>query len=250
MEKTGKEANRFGLIGRNIAYSFSRGYFGRKFRALGLEHHTYENFDLEDIHVLPDLLRENPDLKGLNVTIPYKEAVIPLLDGLKGEAAHIGAVNTLCFEKEGLIGYNTDVYGFQKTLEPLLSGRQEEALVLGTGGASKAVVYVLEKLNIPFLQVSRTPATHQRSYESLSEEDIRSRTIIINATPLGTHPNIHQKPPIPYSGIGSRHLLYDLIYNPERTAFLKEGESRGARVMNGLQMLENQAERAWELWNR
>lgn len=250
MEKTGKEANKFGLVGRNISYSFSRGYFARKFRELGLEHYSYVNFDLEAIEGLPDVLRENPDLKGLNVTIPYKEAVIPLLDGLREEASHIGAVNTLCFEEGGLIGYNTDVYGFQKTLEPLLSRQHEEALVLGTGGASKAVVYVLEKLKIAYLQVSRTPAPGQRSYESLTGEDIRSRTIIINTTPLGTHPAITEKPPIPYDGIGAAHLLYDLIYNPERTAFLQEGESRGARVMNGLPMLEYQAERAWELWNR
>ncbi len=211
--------------------------------------YRYENFDLESIEEFPDMLRNNPGLVGLNVTIPYKEAIIPYLDELDVEAARIGAVNTIKIGAGGLKGYNTDAYGFQKSLEPLLRGQHKKALILGTGGASKAVAHVFRSLSIAFRYVSRQPGPGQLSYESLGEDIMNSHAIIVNTTPLGTHPNISEKPLVPYDLISPDHLLFDLIYNPEKTAFLQEGEKRGAQIKNGLRMLELQAEKAWEIWN-
>ena len=248
MEKTDWKENRYGLVGKHIAYSFSQGYFSSKFKMLGLADCSYENFDLSDISEFKALLSK-ANLKGLNVTIPYKEAVLPFLDKLDDKAESIGAVNTIAFTKEGLIGHNTDAYGFKMSLLPLLTESHKKALVLGTGGASKAIHYVLNELNIESTAVSRSQIDEGYSYSQLTSEIVASHTLIINCTPLGTHPNIDDKPDIPYRHLTSQHLLYDLIYNPSKTAFLKEGEKIGCTIKNGLEMLELQAEKSWEIWN-
>lgn len=239
---------RFGLLGRNISYSFSQGYFTQKFSGLGLEHHSYENFDLREIGEIKEIIRENKDIKGLNVTIPYKEEIIPYLDELDAQAAKIGAVNTIKFTDSGLKGFNTDAYGFKKSLEPHLKKHHKKALILGTGGASKAIAFVLDAVGIDFCFVSRKPTASQVSYTDLDSKILNEYLVIINCTPLGTHPDIEKKPDIPYEFLGAQHLLFDLIYNPEKTAFLRAGELRGASICNGLSMLEFQAEKAWEIW--
>lgn len=249
MEKEEKNERRFGLIGRNISYSFSRGYFSDKFTRLGLEGHSYENFDLTEIDEFTQLLKVHSNLRGLNVTIPYKEAIIPYLSALDAQAEKIGAVNTIKFTDRGLIGFNTDAYGFQKSLEPFLKGYHKKALILGTGGASKAIAFVLDKLGIDFSLVSRKPKKNQYAYNDLTAGILNEYLVIINCTPLGTHPNISDKPAIEYQFLGDKHLLFDLIYNPERTAFLQQGAEQGAAICNGLRMLELQAEKAWEIWN-
>ena len=240
---------RFGLIGKNISYSFSPGYFGEKFRKLGLEDCIYEIYDIPDISAFPHLLQRYPDLSGLNVTIPYKEAVIPYLDHLEKQAREIGAVNTLRFTQNGVEGYNTDVTGFRESLRPLLTPADKAALILGTGGASKAVAFGLGQLDIPFRFVSRNPEGGQLSYEELNPELLEQYQILINCTPLGTYPAVEKAPSLPYAAVGPTHLLYDLIYNPPETAFLKEGRQRGARIKNGLEMLRLQAEASWKIWN-
>ncbi|RRQ48943.1 shikimate dehydrogenase [Maribacter algicola] len=249
MEKTGNGLRRFGLIGRNISYSFSRGYFAKKFKALGLENHRYENFDIQSIDEFTSVISNIENLIGLNVTIPYKQEVIPFLDELDASAAQIGAVNTIKIEEGHLKGYNTDAYGFQKSLEPFLKTYHTKALILGTGGASKAIAFVLEKLSIDFSFVSRTSKSGGLTYEKLSEAIVNDHLLIINCTPLGTFPNVEDKPAIPYEFLGPQHLLFDLIYNPVKTEFLNLGEAKGASILNGLSMLELQAERAWEIWN-
>ncbi len=248
MEKTEKKKNRYGLLGKEISYSFSQGYFTSKFEELSLEDYSYENYDIPEIADLETILKEeNP--KGFNVTIPYKEEVIPFLSVLHPTAEEIGAVNTVKITKNGLEGYNTDAYGFQKSLEPFLKPHHTKALILGTGGASKAIRFVLEQLEIDHTYVSRTKKEKQLSYAELDEKIIASNQLIINCTPLGTHPNIKEKPSIPYQFLSDGHLLFDLIYNPEKTAFLKEGETKNATICNGLTMLKLQAEKAWEIWN-
>ncbi len=249
MAKAGNKKHRYGLVGKDIEYSFSRSYFTNKFRTEGLEGHDYENFDLENIDEFPILLRAYEDLCGLNVTIPYKEAVIPYLDEIDPLAAEIGAVNTIQFTSGGIKGYNTDVFGFKDSISIMLRPDDKKALILGTGGASKAVAFVLGQLGIEYRLVSRTPAEGQLSYQELGTEIMQEHTLIVNCTPLGTFPSSHQKPPLPYPLIGQRHFLYDLIYNPAMTIFLKEGKQRGARIINGQRMLELQAEKAWEIWN-
>lgn len=239
----------FGLIGKNISYSFSQVYFREKFEKLQLTDHTYVNFDLQDIREFPETLREHPDLMGCNVTIPYKEAVIPYLSGLSNKAKEIGAVNVIKIEKDKLTGYNTDYYGFQASLQPLLRKDHRKALILGTGGASKAIAFSLRELGIAYNFVSRKPEEGQFSYNDLDEKIMRSHTVIINCTPLGTFPNVEDRPQLPYDLIGPEHLLYDLIYNPAETSFLKAGKEKGATTSNGLQMLRFQAEKAWEIWN-
>ena len=252
MQKKQEGRRSFGLLGKQISYSFSRAYFSDKFEKLNLVDCSYENFDLESISELEDLLKERSDLAGLNVTIPYKEAVIPFLDELDPEAAEIGAVNTIKFlESGGLKGYNTDCYGFEASLKPHLNSKPKKALILGTGGASKAIDYVLKKLGMSTLFVSRNPqGRNQIGYHELSSELLDDSKIIVNCTPLGTFPNVDQKPNIPYQYLNENHLLYDLIYNPEKTAFLKEGEEKGAQIKNGLEMLIGQAEEAWRIWNK
>ena len=241
--------NRYGLLGKNISYSFSQGYFTQKFKDLGLTNHSYENFDIQNMEELKNVLAQD-NLKGLNVTIPYKQDVISYLDELDAKAEKIGAVNTIQFTKNGLKGFNTDAYGFKKSLEPFLKPHHRNALILGTGGASKAVRFVLDELGIANTYVSRSKKQGQYTYEELDKDIIKKNTLIINCTPLGTFPNVEAKPQIPYQYIGAKHLLYDLIYNPEKTAFLALGEANGATICNGLKMLEQQAEKAWKIWNQ
>ena len=248
MEKTEKK-HRYGLLGRNISYSFSREYFREFFRKEGLLNCSYENFDLRDISDLETLLKEEQDLRGLNVTIPYKQEIIPYLHRIAPEAKEIGAVNTIKFTKTGLEGYNTDAYGFQQSIHPFLNGQHHgHALILGTGGASLAIAYSLKKLGIDFVKVSRDPEEDQWSYQQLDKQKILKHTLIVNCTPLGTFPRVEEKPDIPYEYLGSGHLLYDLVYNPEKTSFLRMGEKQGAVICNGLSMLEHQAQKAWQIW--
>ncbi|WP_299891548.1 shikimate dehydrogenase [uncultured Lacinutrix sp.] len=242
---------KFGLIGKNISYSFSRNYFKNKFEIENISNAFYENFDIEDINAFESELKHQ-DIKGFNVTIPYKESIIPYLDKLNKKAKAIGAVNTIRISKKGkYIGYNTDFYGFKKALKPYLETHHKKALILGTGGASKAVAYALKSLNIKFLFVSRHPKKdNEISYLELSEKLVKKHRLIINCTPLGTHPNINNCPDIPYDSITKKHILFDLIYNPEETKFLTIGKLKGATIVNGQGMLELQAEKSWKIWNR
>ena len=241
---------KFGLLGRNISYSFSRKYFSEKFAAEGIDA-TYENFDLKDISDFPAVLRKYPDLKGLNVTIPYKQEIFPFLDTLDTEASAIGAVNTIRFEKNGsLTGYNTDHVGFTGSVKPFLKPQHKKALILGTGGASKAVAYALGKLEIEVLYVSRNSSENGIFYTQLSEEIIKEYTLIVNTTPLGTYPKIEDFPAIPVKFLGEQHLLFDLVYNPPQTRLMQLAQLKGATVLNGQKMLELQAEKAWEIWNQ
>jgi shikimate dehydrogenase len=244
--------NLFGLIGYPLSHSFSKGYFAEKFDREGIEGCYYESFPLEMIEELPELLDKYKNLKGLNVTIPYKEAVIPYLDGVDPEAQAIGAVNTIKrMPDDTLVGYNTDVYGFEQSLREKLAAASIEArsaLVLGTGGAGKAVFFVLEKMGIKYQRVSRKTEKGDLTYGQINEQIIAGVQLIINTTPLGMSPHVHTFPQLPYTALNSRHLLYDLVYNPEKTIFLQKGEDRGAAFINGLEMLHLQAEKSWEIW--
>ncbi|WP_047419741.1 shikimate dehydrogenase [Cellulophaga sp. Hel_I_12] len=246
-----KEKNniRYGLIGKNIEYSFSRAHFTQKFKDLKLENHSYENFDFQDINELTALLKNNQNIQGFNVTIPYKVAVISLLSALDITAQEIGAVNTIKITSTGLKGYNTDYYGFQKAIEPILKKHHTHALILGTGGASKAVAYVFKRLGMFYSYVSRSAHKDHLTYTDLTQEVLAKYTVIVNCTPLGTFPNIDHKPDIPYGFITDKHILFDLIYNPVKTAFLSAGEAQGAQIKNGEKMLALQAEKAWEIWH-
>jgi len=239
----------FGLLGKNIDYSFSREYFKEKFENNKFDC-TYKNFDLETIDAFIELKENCKDFSGFNVTIPYKEVILPYLDFIDEEANKIGAVNTIKIKKNQLIGYNTDHYGFKKSLAPHLKQQHKTALILGTGGASKAVAFALKELGIKFEYVSRTESPDIKyTYNSLTSIDIKAHKLIINCTPLGTFPEIESCPDINYDDIDDQHLLFDLIYNPAETVFLKKGKSKGAKVINGLEMLKNQAEKSWEIWN-
>ncbi|HVZ56649.1 MAG TPA: shikimate dehydrogenase [Chitinophagaceae bacterium] len=239
----------FGLIGHPLTHSFSRTYFSEKFRKEGLHHCRYENFPLASIDLLPDLLRAHPQLRGLNVTIPYKEAVIPLLDECTETVREIGACNCISIQQGTLVGYNTDVVGFERTLVPHLQDHHRRALILGTGGAAKAVEYVLSRLDIAWMYVSRKPSVQHLSYEQVTPEVLASYPLVINTTPLGMFPNVVEAPPIPYEALTPFHLLYDLIYNPPETLFLKKGARQGATTVNGMDMLIIQAEESWTIWN-
>ncbi|WP_034258930.1 shikimate dehydrogenase family protein [Altibacter lentus] len=239
---------RYGLIGKNIAYSFSRTFFTYKFEK-EQRPDTYQNFDIQTLEDFPAILKNHADLRGLNVTIPYKEAIIPYLDKVDKEAAAIGAVNTIKIHKDGsLVGYNTDHYGFAKALADLLPLRGKTALILGTGGASKAIAYVLKTMDFEYLFVSRTPAALELSYKDVTSELLSRYFLIINCTPLGTFPNTEAFPPLPYQGLTKDHVLFDLIYNPTQTEFMKRGFAKGARVSNGMKMLEYQAKKSWSIW--
>lgn len=239
---------KYGLVGKNIDHSFSKRYFSDKFSSENIDA-TYQNFDLDNIaEILPILKTKN--LRGLNVTIPYKRKVIAYLDDLAGEARKIGAVNTIKIDDDKrTIGYNTDCFGFMKSLFPLLEKQHTHALILGTGGASKAVAAGLQSLGIDYKRVSRTPKKGQFAYSDISEEIIQTHYLIINCTPLGTYPDVRHSPDIPYQHLGKKHLLYDLVYNPPVTQFLASGKAQGAKIYNGKKMLQFQADRAWEIWN-
>lgn len=236
----------YGLIGKNISYSFSRAYFSKKFEAEGIDA-QYVNFDLQTIEEFSEILSSPPS--GCNVTIPYKEQIIPYLDRLDPVASDIGAVNTIKFENDGsLTGYNTDYFGFMESLKPFLKAEHQKALILGTGGASKAVAYALKLLGISYTFVSRSPEKDHYSYSDLSEHIMQEYKLIINCTPLGTHPNTSNFPSIPLDFLSSQHLLYDLIYNPAATKLMQLALEKGATAINGEQMLKLQAEKAWSIW--
>ena len=242
----------YGLIGRKLGHSFSANYFNNKFRKEGINE-SYHLFQLSSIDEFPDLIERNTDLKGLNVTIPYKQEVMPFLSHISDEAKDIGAVNVIKISRNNgqpfLEGYNSDCFGFENSLKPLLTPLIKNALILGTGGASKAVVYVLKKLGIHSTFVSRNPAANQLSYDDLTTDIIAENKLIVNTTPLGMYPDIESYPPIPYHCLTSDHLCYDLVYNPEKTEFLKKAEAAGAKIKNGLEMLELQAIGSWQIWN-
>jgi shikimate dehydrogenase len=242
----------YGLVGKGLSHSFSPEYFQDKFSKLGLEA-TYELFQLEDINHFPELIRTHKDLKGLNITIPYKEKVIQFLNAITPEAKAISAVNTLSIkEEEGLpflTGHNTDVIGFKESIFPLIRDRKiSKALILGSGGGAKAVDHVLGDFGILSQIVSRQPLKGELSYQLLTKEVISNHLLIINTTPLGMFPNVKTAPDIPYQFIGKDHILFDLVYNPTETLFIKEGRKRGAKVEGGLKMLHRQAEASWEIW--
>ncbi len=239
----------FGLIGKNIPYSFSKQYFTEKFHQLNFKNHEFENFDLDDLDKLPTILKKYPHLKGLSVTIPYKEQIINFLDDISSDAKIIGAVNCIKIKNQKLIGFNTDVVGFENSFKPNLKPFHQKALILGTGGASKAVKFVLNKLEIPFISVARNPKNiDEIAYQSLTHQLILEHQIIINCTPVGTFPSVNDFPKIPYESLTSHHFLFDLIYNPPVTMFLKKGKEKGALIKNGFEMLAHQAEKAWEIW--
>lgn len=250
---------RYGLIGFPLSHSFSKEYFTDKFLKENIDA-AYELFPLSDIQQFTDLIPSQPDLCGLNVTIPYKQSVIPFLDALDFQAKAIGAVNVIRIEHKAdgskyLKGYNSDVFGFRESIRPFIQQMKKQgdtklsALVLGSGGASKAVVYGLEQLGISTHLVSRTPADNQFTYSQLKETHYQSNHIIVNTTPLGMHPNVDACPDLDYSQLGQQHLLFDLVYNPQTTAFLKHGEAQGCMLKNGLEMLHLQADGAWKIWN-
>ncbi|GAA4953445.1 shikimate dehydrogenase [Algibacter agarivorans] len=243
--------NKLGLLGKNISYSFSKSYFKKKFEDEDIHNTSYENFDIESIDLFPSIIKKTEGLKGLNVTIPYKEQVIPYLDKVNKKAKAIGAVNTIRITKKGkLVGYNTDCYGFKHTIKPFLKSHHKNALILGTGGASKAIAYSLKEMGISYQYVSRKLKKGIGfSYDTLQESDVENHQIIINCTPLGTFPNVDDCPNIPYGAISKNHILFDLIYNPEETTFLKQGKQNQATTINGLNMLKLQAEKAWSIWN-
>lgn len=241
----------YGLIGKDITYSFSQNYFTDKFKQLGLTDSAYSNFDMAKISEFGDLLERQDNLRGLNVTIPYKQAIIPYLDSLSKKARQIGAVNAIRITKKNkLKGYNTDWYGFYHSLKPLLKKQHTQALILGTGGASKAVEFALRKLGIAYKFVSRTKQDNEFTYEDLNQEILTHYPLIINTTPLGTFPHVEDKPAIPYEYLTQQHLVYDLIYNPEKTAFLRLAEARQATIKNGHEMLVLQAEKAYKIWSK
>lgn len=238
----------YGLLGKDIEYSFSRNYFNERFEKEGTDA-VYINIDLQHIDELKAVF-EKEKLSGMNVTIPYKEDIIKFVDRLSPVAKAIGAVNVVKFEKDGtLTGYNSDYYGFKNSLMPLLKEMPKKGLILGTGGASKAIKHTFENLGIEPMFVSRTKKEGRYTYEELSKEIIEENLLIVNSTPVGTFPNIDDAPAIPYEFLTAKHMLFDLVYNPERTAFLKKGIEKGANVLNGSKMLVLQAEESWDIWN-
>ena len=246
--------DKYGLIGYPLGHSFSRSFFNEKFQKDGIDA-EYLNFEIPSITDFPSIIAQNPELRGLNVTIPYKEQVIPFLDGMDKAAEAIGAVNVIRVirgndRKTILIGYNTDYLGFCRSITPLLQPYHRRALVLGTGGASKAVCYALKERGLSVTCVSRTPQPNQLSYADLTQEIIETHSVIVNATPLGTAPNTGYCPDIPYEYLHKEHLCYDLVYNPERTLFLQKAEAQGSVTKNGLEMLHIQAEEAWKIWKK
>lgn len=244
----------YGLIGFPLSHSFSKKYFTEKFQDEGITDRQYELFPIENIKSLADLLAENQSLCGLNVTIPHKVGVLPFLNEIEEAAEKIGAVNCICIKRfEGetyLKGFNTDAYGFEESLKPLLTANHKKALVFGDGGAAKAVKYVLQKLGIEYQVVVRKATAGAILYNQITPELLERHKLLINTTPLGMSPHIDTFPDIDYTQLGSDHLAYDLVYNPLETAFLSKAAERGAQVKNGLEMLYKQAEKAWAIWNK
>lgn len=244
--------DKYGLIGYPLGHSFSKNYFNEKFENEQIDA-KYINFEIPTIDSLPEILASNPELKGLNVTIPYKEKVMSFLDSISPEARAIGAVNVIRVEHKGnstiLKGYNSDVIGFTKSIEPLLERIHKKALILGTGGASKAVSYGLKSLGLETVFVSRYERPGTIQYDKITPDVIKEYNVIVNCTPCGMYPHIDECPMLPYEAIDNKNILYDLIYNPDQTLFMKKGEQKGATVKNGLEMLLLQAFANWEFWN-
>ncbi|MFZ4263508.1 shikimate dehydrogenase family protein [Sphingobacterium sp. HJSM2_6] len=247
---------KLGLIGYPLSHSFSKKYYLEKFSNEGIKHIDYDLYPIPSINDFKALYNNTANLYGVNVTIPYKQEVIPLLNELSEEAKEIAAVNCIQIKRiEGqsepyLKGFNTDAYGFSESIKPLLKSHHKKALILGNGGATKAVIYSLKQLGIDYQIVSRKANGQSLSYDQLNENIIKDHLLIINCSPVGTYPNLDECPNIPYSGISKEHLLYDLIYNPEETKFLTIGKSKGATIKNGYEMLILQAEKNWEIWNQ
>jgi shikimate dehydrogenase len=239
----------FGLIGYPLSHSFSKKFFTEKFEKEGLQDCRYELFPIPSIGDLPQVFHDQPGLKGLNVTIPYKEQVLSFLDEQDEVVRRIKACNCIAISRGKRKGHNTDVTGFERSLKTRWHHEHRNALILGTGGAAKAVEYVLEKLGISYKYVSRKPLAGHFSYKELTPSVIATHTLIINTTPLGTYPAVSEAPPIPYESITSSHYLFDLVYNPEKTLFLQKGEEHGAVTRNGYDMLLIQAEESWKIWN-
>jgi shikimate dehydrogenase len=238
----------YGLIGYPLTHSFSKKYFTEKFEQQNITGHQYELFSIDSIDKLAtEVLEKYPNLCGLNVTIPYKKSVIPFLD----DRTHLPLDACNCIKISGgkLKGFNTDIVGFEQSLKPLLKAEHSPALVLGTGGAAEAVCYVLKKIGIRYIVASRSGNAGTVTYENITEAIVTQHKLIINCTPLGTFPNVNECPPIPYQAITGGHYLFDLVYNPSATKFLKEGSNRGAVVKNGYDMLALQAEESWRIWN-
>lgn len=244
---------KLGLLGYPLGHSFSKAYYLNKFEKENIQDVDYDLYAIENIKDFELLYTNDVNYKGFNITIPHKVAVLPYINELSDEAKNIGAVNCITIKRENgqhiLTGFNTDAYGFEMSIKPLIKPHHNKALVLGNGGAAKAVLYVLEKLSIPYLIVSRSLQNGDITYEELNEDIIKEHTIIINCSPLGTFPNIQDCPNIPYQAISDEHLLYDLIYNPEETEFLRRGKEKGADTKNGYEMLVLQAEKNWEIWS-
>lgn len=244
------KSKKFGLIGKNIQYSFSKKYFTDKFVSENVENCSYENFDIQDIFEFTKVAKTEL-LVGLNVTIPYKETIIPFLDSISKKARKIGAINTIVFESDGKTkGYNSDWYGFKKAIEKNLKPHHKKALILGTGGSSKAVAFAFSKLKIDYAFVSRSRNKNSFLYAELNEDILASHQIIVNCSPVGTSPNVDVCPDIPYEYLNETHLVFDLIYNPEKTLFLQKAQEKQAVIQNGFEMLVFQAEKAWKIWNR
>ena len=243
---------KFGLIGLSLTHSFSKKYFEEKFQREQTTDCSYDLFELNSIEELTSLIKSNPDLIGLNVTIPYKESVIDYLDDVSNEAREIGAVNCIKVENGKLVGYNTDAFGFETSLtqnfSKFLNFKEVQAFILGTGGSSKAVKFVLKKLNLSFVKVSRDKKSDSISYQEI-ERQMKAKNLFINTTPLGMFPETNAAPEIPYHLLSENDFLFDLVYNPAETEFLKRGKVKGAGTKNGLEMLELQAEKSWEIWN-
>ena len=243
----------FGLIGKSLEHSFSPVYFKEKFEKEGIDDSYYQLFPLKTVDEFNQLISDFSELTGVNVTIPYKQSVIQFLDEIDIHAKQIGAVNTIKFERNNqklkLKGYNTDYLGFIDSLKPYLKDHHKSALILGSGGSSVAVAYALKQLGINYITVSRNPVKEVMTYNSLTDEILSEFKLIINTTPLGMYPDIETYPKIPYSAITKDHILFDLIYNPTKTVFLKKGEEKGATIINGSKMLISQAEYAWKIWN-
>ncbi len=240
----------YGLIGKSLTHSFSAKYFNTKFQKEGIEDSHFDLFELETIEQIHGLLQKNPNLQGFSVTIPYKEAILPYLDEMDSVVEEIGACNCVKIKDGKLIGFNTDVDGFMKSFLPLVDLHHDSAIVLGNGGAAKAIIHSLEQWSLDPLVVARNPKNEgELPWEELTEEMVNEHKLIINTTPIGTWPNVDDCPDIPYQGIDRFHLVYDLIYNPEKTTFLKKAEAQDAVTKNGMEMLEQQAEAAWLIWN-
>lgn len=240
----------YGLIGYPLSHSFSKKYFTEKFEREGLKDYQYELFPVSSIEELPQLLEKHPELCGLNVTIPYKEQVLSYLHSENELVKAIRACNCIDIRNGRLKGYNTDVIGFERSLLEQWQPHHKRALILGTGGVSKAVQYIMQKMGLAYRYVSRKPGVHNYSYEQLTPAIMQEYTLIVNTTPLGMYPNVTEAPPIPYEALTPRHYLFDMVYNPDKTLFLKMGEEKGAAIKNGADMLKIQADESWEIWNK